>query len=145
MSQLTRPDSPKSTSSVLALSLPAVAENVMLVRQALDGAAHGLGVDRRTADDIKLAVTEACSNVVKYAYPEQGEIHVELSVDGGEFVLLTISDKGIWRKPPVEINLEESGMGIPLMEAVSSSFELTTGQGGTVVTMTFPINGADRV
>lgn len=142
MSQLTRPNSHESTSSVLAIDLPATAENVMLVRQALDGAVRGLGASQRTSDDMKLAVTEACSNVVKYAYAEPGDIRIELSVDG-ELVLLTVSDTGTWQEPPAEADIEQSGMGIPLMEAVSASFELTTGKAGTRVAMTFPIEGAE--
>lgn len=140
MSQLTRPNSQESTSSVLAIDLPATAENVMLVRQTLDGAIRGLGASQRTADDMKLAVTEACSNVVKYAYTDSGDIQIELSVDG-ELVLLVVSDSGNWREPATDADIEQSGMGIPLMEAVSTSFELTTGDNGTKVAMSFPLEG----
>ena len=54
--------------SAIRLRLIALPENVMLVRQALDGAARELGASHELIEDLKLAVTEACSNVVKYAY-----------------------------------------------------------------------------
>jgi serine/threonine-protein kinase RsbW len=143
MSQLTTSHSQEGTSAVLAITLPAVAENVMLVRQALDGAVRSLGGNERTSDDVKLAVTEACSNIVKYAYGDSvGPMLVELGIDGSTLMLVA-NDSGFWRERASDVNVEESGMGIPLMEAVSASFELVTGDGGTRVTMSFPLIGDD--
>ena len=142
MSQMTKSHSEEGTSEVLALSLPAAAENVMLVRQALDGAVRGLGASERIADDIKLAVTEACSNVVKYAYTsEVGRIVVELARNN-DSVALVVADEGTWRPPDPSLGIEKSGMGIPLMEAVSTSFDLQSGDTGTRVAMTFALDGS---
>ena len=74
--KLTSRPAPADASAV-RLRLVALPENVMLVRQALDGAARELGASTEVIDDLKLAVTEACSNVVKYAYRESpGDLEV---------------------------------------------------------------------
>ena len=54
----------------LELKLPARAENVAVVRHAFGGFSEVLDVDEQTLSDIKLAVTEACTNVVIHAYDE---------------------------------------------------------------------------
>ena len=53
----------------LVLTLPARAENVAVVRHAFGGLADVVDVADQTLSDIKLAVTEACTNVVVHAYP----------------------------------------------------------------------------
>src|SRR5439155_25509998 len=47
----------------IVLRLPAEAQNVALVRQALSGIGESLAVDRSLLADMKTAVTEACNNV----------------------------------------------------------------------------------
>ena len=43
-------------------------ENVMLVRQLLAGVGETVDLDASDLYDIKVAVTEACNNVVLHAY-----------------------------------------------------------------------------
>jgi anti-sigma regulatory factor (Ser/Thr protein kinase) len=54
----------------LEITLPARAENVAVVRHAVGGLGEVLEVDDQMLSDIKLAVTEACTNVVVHAYPQ---------------------------------------------------------------------------
>ena len=66
----------------LELTLPARAENVAVVRHAFGGLGDVLDVPDQTLSDIKLAVTEACTNVVVHAYPDrEGELGVRALVD----------------------------------------------------------------
>src|SRR3954467_6007040 len=61
----------------LSLTLPARAENVAVVRHAIGGLGEALDVDDQTLSDVKLAVTEACTNTVVHAYPEgEGPLEV---------------------------------------------------------------------
>ncbi len=53
------------------LTLPARPENVAVVRHAFGGLGDALDVEDSVLADIKLAVTEACTNVVVHAYPER--------------------------------------------------------------------------
>ena len=49
-------------------SLPALAENVPLIRHALAGLAEALEMEPAEIADLKTVVTEACMNVVAHAY-----------------------------------------------------------------------------
>ena len=48
--------------------MPARPEGVGVVRQALAGMADALDFDASVLADMKMAVTEACTNVVVHAY-----------------------------------------------------------------------------
>lgn len=129
-------------SMTVRLRLGALADNVMLVRQAIDGAAREFGATDRKIDDIKLAVTEGCSNVVKYAY-RGGPGTLEVGVDDlGDGIAVLIADAGTWleRAPS---DSEVGGLGIPLMEAVSRNCEIESGPEGTSVYLEFSLDADD--
>ncbi len=54
----------------MELALPARAENIALIRHAFGALGEALAVNEELLSDVRLAVTEACSNVVVHAYPE---------------------------------------------------------------------------
>ena len=58
--------------SELRLSLPARSENLSRIRRAVSEFAESLGVDEEVIADVRLALTEACSNVVRHAYRQPG-------------------------------------------------------------------------
>lgn len=124
--------------SAMRLRLGAQAENVMLVRQAVDGAAREIGASEEVVDDLKLAVTEACSNVVKYAYRDgDGEIEVQFDPADDGFTVV-VRDRGLWLERSAD-NGEAGGLGIPLMEAVTRNCEIASNEQGTTVTLEFPL------
>jgi two-component sensor histidine kinase len=55
----------------MELMLPARAESLAIVRDALRALGSMLAVDEQRLADICLAVTEACTNVVLHAYPDE--------------------------------------------------------------------------
>ena len=57
-----------ATPSPVRLSLPAQPRNIAVVRRALEAIAEELALPRRLVEDMRLAVTEACTNVVRHAY-----------------------------------------------------------------------------
>lgn len=124
--------------SALRLRMAALPENVMLVRQALDGAARELGASTAVVEDLKLAVTEACSNVVKYAYRDSaGALEVTLDpVDAGFSIV--VRDDGTWLERAAGDG-EAGGLGIPLMEAVTRRFDISSNEDGTTVRLDFPL------
>jgi serine/threonine-protein kinase RsbW len=118
-----------SDSGSVQLRLPAKAENVALVRQAVSGIAEALEVDPALVADIKTAVTEACNNVVLHAYPEaDGTMEVDAKPEQ-ERVMISVRDHGSGMQPraaePGEASL---GLGLPLIAALSDRFEI---HGGT--------------
>ncbi len=124
----------------LELRLPARAENVAVVRHAFGGFAEVLRVDEQTLADIKLAVTEACTNVVIHAYEadDPGSLEVDATIDDGR-LLVVIRDRGRGIVPrPDSPGL---GLGLPLIATLAESLELGTDDlDHTEVRMTFRLD-----
>lgn len=135
---------PDAGAMAVRLRLDASPENVMLVRQTVEGAAREFGASSSKIDDMKLAVTEACSNVVKYAYRgDSGDLTVAINpVEDGVAVL--ISDAGSWlNRGPGDADV--GGLGIPLMEAVSRECTIDTDEDGTTVYLEFSLTADDAL
>jgi serine/threonine-protein kinase RsbW len=132
--QLTEPD--------LLLVLPARAENVAVVRHAFGGLGDVLDVTDQTLSDIKLAVTEACTNVVVHAYPDRddGPLGVRATLTEGTLTVV-VSDQGRGILPRADS--PGLGLGLPLIATLAESLELGTGSNEeTEVRMTFDLDGA---
>ena len=121
------------------LTMPARPEGVGVVRQALAGMADALDVDAAVLADMKMAVTEACTNVVVHAYEEDaGMLEVEMLADEAGLTIV-VRDHGTGIQPrPTRTEPPALGLGLPLIAALSDSFELRGSAGhGTEVRMTF--------
>jgi serine/threonine-protein kinase RsbW len=131
------------------MSLPARADNVAVVRHALAGLAERLGMDEASLADLKTVVTEACMNVVVHAYagtePGPLEVEAESEADG---LTVVIRDHGSGIRPRPDVEERQSlRIGLTLIAALSSSFEIKGGADkGTEIRMQVPLiareNGA---
>jgi anti-sigma regulatory factor (Ser/Thr protein kinase) len=128
----------------LELSLPARAENVAVVRHAIGGLGDVVEMDDQVLSDIKLAVTEACTNVVVHAYPDgEGPMGLRASVLD-DHVSIVIHDRGRGIVPRADS--PGLGLGLPLIATLAGSLELGTGESDeTEVRMTFALTAADPV
>lgn len=123
------------------LRMPARAEGVSVVRQALSGLADALDFDEYVVADMKMAVTEACTNVVVHAYEEEeheGLLEVDM-LTAGDALTIAVRDHGAGIHPRATARRTPAlGLGLPLIAALSDAFELrgSTGE-GTEVRMTF--------
>jgi serine/threonine-protein kinase RsbW len=121
------------------LTLPARPENVAVVRHALGGLGEALALDPQTLSDVKLAVTEACTNVVVHAYGDgDGPMEVAASVDD-HVLRVVVRDEGLGILPrPDSPGL---GLGLPLIATLTESLELGKGSDDrTEVTMVFRLD-----
>jgi serine/threonine-protein kinase RsbW len=120
------------------LTMPARAEGVGVVRQALAGVADALDFDASVLADMKMAVTEACTNVVVHAYEDEGQLEVEM-LAGEDGLTIVVRDHGTGIQPrPSRSGAPALGLGLPLIAALSDAFELRGSAGlGTEVRMTF--------
>ena len=126
----------------LLLSLPARAENVAVVRHAFGGLGDVLELTEQTLSDIKLAVTEACTNVVVHAYPDRddGPLGVQAILDESTLTIV-VTDEGRGVLPRADS--PGLGLGLPLIATLAESLELGTGDNQqTEVRMTFDLDGA---
>jgi serine/threonine-protein kinase RsbW len=123
----------------VALVVPAVPESIAVIRQTVSGICEALGADARVIGDVKLAATEACTNVVLHAYAgtQDGSIEIDASSEGDE-LLLMVRDHGAGMTPaPMAEGL---GLGLPLIAALTTSLTIVEADGGgTEVSMTFAL------
>ena len=144
--------------AVIELEIPARAEYVGLARlvvSSLASARRALAEDR--IDDLKLAVSEACTNAI--------EAHVDSAVDdrvtvrwseGDDRLQVQIDDRGAGFDPsqlpehppvtdPERLNFER-GLGIPLIRTLVDEVAFDPSETGTSVRMTMfcgPVDDLD--
>lgn len=119
----------------ITVTLPALPDNLAVVRGRLRQWLAQAGVDPESCADVLLAVGEATANAVEHAVI--GADHpVTLAVTAarsGNLLLLTVSDDGRWK--PVTEPQGYRGHGMHLINALVDSVELTATAGGTTVQM----------
>ncbi|MFQ5785537.1 MAG: ATP-binding protein [Alphaproteobacteria bacterium] len=69
-----------ATEPLVELSFPARADRLKLARASVLAAARMCGFDEQAAQDIVLAVNEACQNVIVHAYKGRDDGRIELSI-----------------------------------------------------------------
>jgi serine/threonine-protein kinase RsbW len=110
--------------------IPSRPENVAVVREVLAGLADSLEID--TIEDVKVAVSEACNNVVVHAYDERGgPLEVEVYVGRHELDVV-VRDYGVGIGPRVvDDSFPGHGIGLAVIEALASRTEMRAhaGQG----------------
>jgi serine/threonine-protein kinase RsbW len=126
----------------MELALAARAENIAIVRHALGGFGEAFDVPESKLSDIRLAVTEACANVVVHAYPDghEGPMEVVASMDD-EALTVLVRDWGRGIRPrPDSPGL---GLGLSLIAALAEKVQLGhDGEEHTEVRMTFTLTEA---
>jgi serine/threonine-protein kinase RsbW len=128
-------------------------ENISLIRTTLTGIAEAVDLPHETLDDLRLAVTEAASNVVLHAYQGAGgplEVDIRIAVDA---ITVAVCDEGIGipahvqmqggvSPEPSESHSESKGeslkLGLSMIAALASHAEFRKrATGGTEVRMEF--------
>jgi serine/threonine-protein kinase RsbW len=120
---------PEEQGGVVALTIPARPEYVALCRLALTGIARTRALAPELVADLKLALTEACSNSVRHAYEEGREGEVEIRYEMSEDRLtVEVTDEGSGFDPDVleraQEELDEGGLGIAIIRAVTDDLEI---------------------
>lgn len=118
------------------LSIPAKPEYITLGRLALTAIARLNDLPEDMLGDLKLALTEACTNSVRHAY-ENGEGAVEIVYElHADRLAVEVSDEGPGFTPPdkeldrVDEELSEGGLGIAIIRALTDEFDLVDGEQG---------------
>jgi len=114
-------------SQTVRLSIPAKAEYITLVRLALSGLSHLRPLSEEALGDLKLAVTEACTNSVRHGYADgEGTVDIVYELQPDRLVV-EVADDGpgfdAAGDRPNDENLAEGGLGIAIIRAVSDEFE----------------------
>jgi serine/threonine-protein kinase RsbW len=127
---------------LMKMSVPGKPEYIVTVRMAVASMASQAGFDIEAIEDIKVAVSEACSNTVEHA--GETDIH-EYSVEferAEESLTITVSDAGsgydtdTYQEPDTN-DLRDGGLGIFIIRALMDEVNITSEPGaGTNIRMT---------
>jgi serine/threonine-protein kinase RsbW len=112
------------------LSIPAKAEYITLGRLALTAIARVQPFSPETLSDLKLALTEACTNSVRHAYREgrSGTVEIVYQIERDRLVV-EVADDGKGFDPQERLqdangDLSEGGLGIAIIRAVADEVEI---------------------
>jgi serine/threonine-protein kinase RsbW len=117
------------------LTIPAKPEYITLSRLALAGLSRVRAFSDETLADLKLALTEACSNSVRHAY-NGGEGHVDISFElRDDRLIVEVADDGTGfeLEEGTKRNddlLSEGGLGIAIIRSIADEVEIEGGAGG---------------
>lgn len=123
----------------LELRLPVAPASVPIGRRAAAQFAEEVGCSPETLWAVRLSVSEAVSNVVLHAHPDDDAPPADLVLDAAvddERLTITVTDVGTG----LRARPDSPGLGLGLALIASSCEELavdTGAAGGTVVRMTF--------
>jgi len=127
----------------MQLALPARAANIAVVRHAFGALGEAFAVDEETLSNIRLAVTEACTNVVVHAYPDdhEGPLEVAATLLSEDKLEVVVRDEGPGIGPRADS--PGLGLGLPLIVSLTESVQLgRAADDRTEVRMTFPLSPA---
>jgi serine/threonine-protein kinase RsbW len=121
-------------------SWPASPEHVGDARRAASAAARRAGADDPVLDAVRLAVSEAVSNVVVHGYRGRASGAFVVAVEWERDELrITVRDEGCGMQPRADS--PGAGLGLPLIANLAETFSVTAPpDGGTQVTMTFSLS-----
>jgi serine/threonine-protein kinase RsbW len=116
------------------LTIPAKPEYITLGRLALTGISRLRALDEETLGDLKLALTEACSNSVRHAYADgDGTVEIRYVLHSNRLEI-EVADDGEGFDPSAEREegdeLAEGGLGIAIIRSIADELEIGAGKGG---------------
>jgi serine/threonine-protein kinase RsbW len=118
------------------LTIPAKAEYITLGRLALTAIARVRPLSDETLSDLKLALTEACTNSVRHAYREGrgGQVEIVYYIEPDRLIV-EVTDEGEGFEPSNLAgggngDLNEGGLGIAIIRAVADEVEIGRPESG---------------
>jgi serine/threonine-protein kinase RsbW len=132
-----RPQRARAAATDVRLTLPARPDNVAVIRHVLGAFAESLQLSSDVIEDMRLAVTEACTNVVRHAYTRREPGLMDIVIrPHKERLELIVSDRGrgLGRSP----DMRGPGLGLPLIAALADEVDIQHApMRGSRVVMTF--------
>ena len=125
-------DTPADTNGsdhIVRLRIPAKAEYITLGRLALTGLSRLQELPEEALADMKLALTEACSNSVRHAYRDgrDGTVEIVYELDADRLAIEVMDDGPGFdyvESEGEDRELTEGGLGIAIIRSLSDEFEL---------------------
>ena len=135
---------PEKKEIVTELKIPAKPELLSTVRLTLSSIATQMNFPEESIEDLKIAVSEACTNVVQYAYPKKNLTnYIFLTIKQQPKALEIIvkdTGKGFDQKNPPKRELHDAdihlGLGLVFMKNLMDKVEIDSRPNkGTTITL----------
>jgi len=127
---------------ILKFCVPGKPEYVGTVRMAIAHIAANAGFDIEAIDDIKVAVSEACTNIICHSH-NHSDFTYDIIIEREEkSLVISVTDKGIGFETedyiePIPGETRGSGMGIFIVKALMDEVDIQSEVGvGTNIRMT---------
>jgi serine/threonine-protein kinase RsbW len=133
---------------IVKFSVPGKPEYVGTVRLAISSLANCAGFDIEAVEDIKVAVSEACTNVVRHGMVDCEETYeVACEVGDGRIIISVVDQAGgydmtKYQRPAIDMeNPKEGGLGIFIIKALMDEVDIFSELGmGTSIKMVKYLN-----
>lgn len=125
----------------VSLTLPRETITVPMVRRMVASMLESAGVAAQCVDEVKVALTEACTNA--YQHAREGDSYEVIIIVDDEFIAMDVIDRGGGISPPAPASQDgdghrpaESGRGLDLIRSLTESTTFdSVAAGGNVVHM----------
>ncbi len=101
--------------NIIRMTVPADSSNISVVRMTASSIANRIGFNIEEVDDVKIAISEACTNVIKHSRVDTFDL---LFAQGNNFLEIEIKDQGTGynvsnlKEPDLCGERENGGLGI---------------------------------
>ncbi|TYR78360.1 anti-sigma B factor RsbW [Priestia megaterium] len=131
----------------IEMKIPAKPDYVAIIRLTLSGIANRMGFSYDDIEDIKIAVSEACTNAVQHAYKDEADGEVKIGfglfsdrleimvIDNGEsFDFAKLKEQiGPYETSREVEFLPEGGLGLYLIETLMDEVKMVNSTGVTLM------------
>ncbi len=131
---------------ILKFSVPGKPEYVGTVRLAISSLANCVGFDIEAVEDIKVAVSEACTNVVCHGMADREECYEVACELGDSGITISVVDRAggydttKYQSPKMD-SPKEGGLGIFIIKALMDEVDILSEMGvGTSIKMVKYLN-----
>ncbi|MCM3570988.1 anti-sigma B factor RsbW [Neobacillus mesonae] len=136
----------KQVMDYIEMKIPAKPEYVGVIRLTLSGITSRMGYTYEEIEDMKIAISEACTNAVQHAYndDEGGEIVIGFGIYQDKLEIMvadygksfnftkTKEELGPYTQSSTVDQLTEGGLGLYLIETLMDKVHVTNHNGVTV-------------
>jgi serine/threonine-protein kinase RsbW len=125
----------------ISLTLPGIPEFVSVARLTLSGIANRMGFDIDAIEDLKVAVSEACTNAMKHGCNIADDSYVVNYIVSGDRLIIDVCDSGrgfdleVVESPDFD-NPKENGLGLYIIKTLMDEVEVKSLENnGTIIRM----------
>ena len=134
---------PRPEEQDVELTLPMEADMEVSASQTASAVASFMGLDADKADEVRIAVVEACINVIEHSAATDRHVYLRFRVKP-EFLQVEVQDRGVGFDPnsiqdsKIEDKIHakrKRGWGMQIIRGLMDEVEFQSGEAGTTVIM----------